>query len=90
MKTGRCDTGHNMTFTVLKGNHLPFTNSQFQCRSFQGFESDVFLEDLQRVPWHVPHVFDDIDDVHWAHDSLHRGVIDEHIPLKLKKRRIHI
>ena len=50
MKTGQCDTGlsdwHNMTFTVLKGNHLPFTNSQFQYRSFQGFESDVFLEDL--------------------------------------------
>ena len=35
----------------------------------------------------MPHVFDDIDDVYWAHDSLFCGVIDEHIPLKLKKRR---
>ena len=76
-----------MTFTVLKGKHLPFTNSQFQYRSFQGFESDVFLKDLQRVLWHASHVFDDIDDVYWAHDSLYRRVIDEHIPLKLQKRR---
>ena len=93
MKTGQCDTGlsdwHNMIYTVLKGNFLPFKNSQFEYRSFQGFDGDVFLQDLQRVPWHVPQVFDDINDVYWAHDSLYRGVIDEHIPLKLKKRRKH-
>ena len=37
----------------------------------------------------MPHVFDGINDVYWAHDSLYRGVIDEHFPLKLKKRRKH-
>ena len=92
MKTGQCDTGlsdwHNMTFTVLKGNFLHYNNSQFEYRSFQGFvDREVFLQDLQRVPWHVPHVFDDINDVYWAHDSLFREVINEHVPLKLKKRR---
>ena len=34
IKTGQCDTGlsdwHNMTFTVLKGNFLPYNNSQFE------------------------------------------------------------
>ena len=91
MKTGQCDTGlsdwHNMTFTVLKGNFLPYNNSQFEYRSFQGFDREVFLQDLQRVPWHVPHVFDDINDVYWAHDSLFHEVINEHVPLKLKTRR---
>ena len=91
MKTGQCDTGlsdwHNMIFTVLKGNFLPYNKSQFEYRSFQGFDREVFLQDLQRVPWHVPHVFDDINDVYWAHDSLFREVINEHVPLKLKKRR---
>ena len=73
-----------MTFTVLKGNFLPYNNSQFE---YQGFDREVFLHDLQRVPWHVPHVFDDINDVYLAHDSLFREVINEHVPLKLKKRR---
>ena len=91
MKTGQCDTGlsdwHNMTFTVLKGNFWPFNNSQFQYRSFQGFDREVFLQDLERVPWHVPYIFDDINDVYWAHDSLFREVIDDHSSYKEQAQR---
>ena len=89
MKTGQCDSGlsewHNMTFTVLKGNFVPFKNTKLEYRSFQGFEREEFLQDLERVPWHVTHVFDDMNDVYWAHDMLFRAVVDEHIPLKQKK-----
>ena len=39
------------------------------------------------VPFHVPHLFDDINDAYWAHERLFTVVLDEHIPVKQKYRR---
>ena len=47
----------------------------------------MLLQDLQRVPFHVPHLFDDINDVYWAYDGLTKEVLDEHIPVKQKQKR---
>ena len=30
------------------------------------------------------HIFDDVDDIYWAHETLLRQVVDEHAPLKEK------
>ena len=43
----------------------------------------------RRIPFHAPHIFDDIDDVYWAHDKMFREVVDEHIPIKQKNKRKH-
>ena len=32
----------------------------------------------------MPHIFEDINDVYWAHDKMFREVVDEHIPMKQK------
>ena len=68
MKTNQCDTGlsdwHNMTYSVLRGNCIPFKRTKMNYRSFKELEQDAFIRDLERIPFHVPHIFEDIDDVY--------------------------
>ena len=47
----------------------------------------MLLQDLQWVSFHVPHLFDDISDVYWAHEGLTKEVLNEHIPVKQKQKR---
>jgi hypothetical protein len=53
-------------------------------RSYKNFKEDLFLHDLQSVPFHIIDIFTDIDDSHWAFDMLVKDVIDSHAPLKKK------
>ena len=93
IKSNQCDTGlsdwHNMTYTVLKGNCVSYQSSKMTYRSFKELDRDAYMHDLQRIPFHVPHVFEDINDVYWAHDKMFREVVDEHIPIKQKNKRKH-
>ena len=45
------------------------------------------LRDIENAPLHIADIFDDIDDVCWAHEKLLSEVIDEHIPVKERKQR---
>ena len=45
------------------------------------------MNDIASAPFHVAHVFDDIDDIAWFHSSLIRNVIDSHAPIKSKIMR---
>ena len=38
--------------------------------------------DVGRIPFQAAHVFDDIDDVYWAHEWLLTDIINEHAPVK--------
>ncbi|XP_069140974.1 uncharacterized protein [Argopecten irradians] len=80
---------HNLIGIVIKGTApcLPRVKSKF--RSFKNFEQNVFNSDLSNVPFHVAYVFDDTEDVYWAHDKLLREVVDEHIPIKERKPRLN-
>ena len=65
MKSDQCDTGlrdwHNMVHIVLKVIHSsPTAVSKL-------LMGGMLLQDLQMVPFHVPHLFDDINDAYWAH-----------------------
>ena len=46
------------------------------------FSDQSFLEHIECVSFHVSEIFDDIDDVHWAHNHLLMSVIEHHAPLK--------
>ena len=48
------------------------------------FSDQSFLENIECVPFHVSEIFDDIDDVHWAHNHLLMSVIEHHAPLKTR------
>ena len=76
-----------MVFTVLRGNHTPFTKSKIHHKCLKNLEGEVLLQDVQRVPFHVPHVFEDINDTYLAHEMLIKEVLDEHIQVKQKSKR---
>jgi hypothetical protein len=74
---------HNLISRQIRGTLDKSNNESIFCRSFKRFDSEQFLDDLGRVPFHVAHVFDDIDDV-YSIERLLTEVIDEHIiPLKM-------
>ena len=51
-------------------------------RSFKNFDQNEFYEDVGQVPFHAAYVFDDIDDIYWAHEKLLTDIIDKHAPVK--------
>ena len=43
------------------------------------FDADIFLQDLNSVPWDSAFIYDDIDDI-WAHwYKLFTELIDRHV-----------
>ena len=50
----------------------------------KNFHEDAFRADIERIPFHVSNVFDDIDDIYWAHSQMYQSVLNEHAPLKTK------
>ena len=53
-------------------------------RSFKHFSEEKYLQDLEMTPFHIANVFDDVDDIMWAHDTLFADIVNEHAPLKCK------
>ena len=51
-------------------------------RSMKNFHEDAFRAYIEKIPFHVPNVFDDIDDIYWAHSQMYQSVLNEHAPLK--------
>ena len=50
----------------------------------KNFREDAFRADIENIPFHVSHVFDDRDAIYWAHTEMYRSVLNEHAPLKTK------
>ena len=62
-------------------------NGKTMYRSFKNLDETALLRDIENAPLHIADIFDDIDDVCWAHEKLLSEVIDEHIPVKERKQR---
>ena len=75
---------HDMICTSLREQCDQPIKKKVTFRSYKNFDTAQFNEDLSRVPFHVAQIFDDIDDVYWAHETLLKQVIDEHAPVKEK------
>ena len=75
---------HNLIGVVVKGATAKVDKKRTKYRSYKNFEDAEFSvsEDVVRIPFHATYVFDDIDDVCWAHEKLLTDVIDEHAPIK--------
>ena len=76
-----------MIATQIKGSINPVKNEKQTYRSFKGFDSEVFVEDIRRAPFHVPNIFDDIDDAYWRYETLLTDIADKHAPLKSRRPR---
>ena len=62
-------------------------NGKTMYRSFKNLDETALLRDIENAPLHIADIFDDIDDVCWAHEKLLSEVIDEHIPVKERKQK---
>ena len=47
-----------------------------------------FSDDVDRIPFHAAYVFDDVDDIYWAHELLLTDVINEHAPIKERVTKV--
>ena len=79
---------HHMIATSLKETCSYVNNKNVTFRSYKNFSDAEFNQELSQVPFHVAHIFDDIDDIYWAHETLLREVLDEQAPLKQKKPKV--
>ena len=53
-------------------------------RSKKKFCPESFKRDCSYIPFQICEIFDDTDDIYWAHSTLFSSVIEEHAPLKTK------
>ena len=77
---------HRLVFTVMKASHRHKKSMMITRRSYKCYDKEKFLSDLSAVPFHVPFIFDDVDDQVWAFHHLFNNVVSEHAPVK----RFHI
>ena len=75
---------HNMISCVIKGAAPPPNKRKIQCRSYRHFDEEDFSEAVGVIPFDVAYVFDDVDDIYWAHEVLLTDVLNEHAPIKEK------
>ena len=55
---------------------------QIVYRSYKHFNEVMYLHDLECAPFHVSHIFTDIDDQYWFYNTMLKDIIDQHAPIK--------
>ena len=76
---------HNMVGVAIRGAAARVEEQRTKYRSFKNFDQNVFNGDVARIPSHAAYVFDDVDDIYWAHERMLTEVINEHAPIKERK-----
>lgn len=79
---------HNLVGVVVKGATARVEKRRIKYRSFKNFDEKDFSEDVSRIPFHAAYVFDDVDDIYWAHEMLLTDIIDEHAPIKERLMKV--
>jgi hypothetical protein len=80
---------HNFIGIVIKVSTPRLPQGKVKFRSYTNFDSTTFVADISSAPFNVAYVFDDIDDIYWAHEHILNNIIDEHLPVKEKKPRVN-
>lgn len=75
---------HDMVVTIRKWKLPKPPPKLISYRSMKRFDSDIFLQDLNSVPWDCAFIHDDINDIWATWYKLFTEVIDRHAPLKKK------
>ena len=61
---------HNLIGVVVKEATAKVKKKCTKYRSYKQFDETGFGEDVGWIPFQAAYVFDDIDDVYWAHECL--------------------
>ena len=78
--TGRSDF-HKLTGIVSRAYAPKSPKRMIKYRSMKKFKTEEYMRDMNLVPFHVCDIFDDVDDIVWAHGQFVTSVIDFHAPL---------
>ena len=73
---------HSLIGVMIKGATAKAEKRKVQYRSFKHFDEARFDEDVGQIPFHEAYIFDDVDDICWAHEWLLTEVINEHAPME--------
>ena len=76
---------HNMIGVAIRGAATRVESQSTKYRSYKNFDQGSFNNDVGQIPFHAAYVFDDVDDIYWAHEMLLSEVIDIHAPIKGRK-----
>ena len=75
---------HNIISVVIKGHAPPPKQRKIKCRSYKNFDEEAFSEAVGVIPFQAAYVFDDVDDIYWAHEVLFTDILNVHAPVKEK------
>ncbi|KAK6176060.1 hypothetical protein SNE40_014416 [Patella caerulea] len=78
---------HHIVITIMKGKVKGHNKTKLNYRCYRDLDEDALLNDLRQAPFRVAHVFEDMDDIYWAHDKMVNEIIDKHITIKQKHKR---
>ena len=82
-------TDHSIVYATLRLKSKTPPPIVITVRHFKQFNTENFKADMERTPFYIASVFDDMEDILWAWNQLFRGVCDPHAPLKeIKVRRV--
>ena len=76
---------HTIISVVLKGHAPPPKQRKIiECSSYKNFDEEAFSEAVGVIPFQAAYVFDDVDDIYWAHEVIFTDILNEHAPVKEK------
>ena len=72
------------TFRISRKKGSDFFDHRGTLRKIQNLQND-----LETAPWWICSIFDEIDDVTWAWETMFKDVVDSHVTKRLVKIRRH-
>ena len=75
---------HNIIGAGTKRHVLFLKPKKIHYRSYKNFTETDFRHDIETAPFHVVHIFDEVDDIAWFSSELLVAIINDHAPLKTK------
>ena len=75
---------HNLTCVATKLHRPHLAPKTIYYRSYKKFDDEIFLDDVQNIPFWISDIFDDEDDRLWSFGKLFSDVIDKNAPIKKK------
>ena len=79
---------HMLIFCVLKIKNVSLKTVVKQIRTKRAFDEEQFRNQLNEAPWWVMEVFDDIDDMVFTWEIMHKNILSEFINTRKAKVKI--
>ena len=78
---------HMLVYVSLKTKLRRPPPKIINARSYSKFDLNEFRKDVEKAPWSVCSVFDDMEDVYWAWGHLFNNICNKHAPYRQVKIR---